>query len=788
MKNTLLTKQTILTTVILGHLYAVPAIAMDTEDKIEKEENLEVITVTSRKKLETILEIPMSISAVSAVEIANRNYLDASDIYRTLAGAAAPRGQLILRGLSGGNSASPDTTAIFTDDIPYEFTNLTDVERVEVLRGPQGTLYGSNAIGGTVRVITKKPQLDEFELFGTIEGSSENNVDGFDSSLSLGVNVPLLDDTLALRVTGNITNDVRPYVNQATGQQSKSQSSFIRSQLLWQPIDNLALNFTYVHDEYSANGATLGDTSKPGYYYELSYDEDASAKYGYDISDTKITCDPTFNRPDCIQGGGFIHGADDKYALYNLLDGWDKESTNLYSLTVDVDNIADVASLTYAGSYRKVKSDSLDDWSRLDASDMFKTWIINVQELSRVTHEIRLQNFDLNSNLSWTVGAYWDKSWRPDSPGHQWQYIESGDRTAAAALYWWGDDAQQIGLDNFDDPNKIWNYHVFSEWAKEFALFADVAYQIETDDFGNIELNAGIRHFNLEDFERTEEIGVWSNDKTLIGGEEQGNRFKFSASWQPTDDYSIYALYSEGYRPGGNNSPLAAACVNDVNAKNRKARFTSDSIDNYEVGLKGSLFDGKFNFSSAIYQINWSDIKTSIYMDSCGFSYTANAGKARSRGLEFESKASLTDTLALIVNASYTNSELTEDNETIGGVKGQEMTMVPKYNAYIAIDKEFDINNKPFFIRGDVSAYGKYNTHFDTKPGDEVPGYEVFNLSARYEVNENVKLSVHLNNVFDNDAIKYKRDRSRSNRTTAQKYIDFLPERSIGIRLDYNFM
>ncbi|WP_278369449.1 TonB-dependent receptor plug domain-containing protein, partial [Pseudoalteromonas lipolytica] len=289
MKNTLLTKQTILTTVILGHLYAVPAIAMDTEDKIEKEENLEVITVTSRKKLETILEIPMSISAVSAVEIANRNYLDASDIYRTLAGAAAPRGQLILRGLSGGNSASPDTTAIFTDDIPYEFTNLTDVERVEVLRGPQGTLYGSNAIGGTVRVITKKPQLDEFELFGTIEGSSENNVDGFDSSLSLGVNVPLLDDTLALRVTGNITNDVRPYVNQATGQQSKSQSSFIRSQLLWQPIDNLALNFTYVHDEYSANGATLGDTSKPGYYYELSYDEDASAKYGYDISDTKIT-------------------------------------------------------------------------------------------------------------------------------------------------------------------------------------------------------------------------------------------------------------------------------------------------------------------------------------------------------------------------------------------------------------------------------------------------------------------------------------------------------------------
>ena len=128
---------------------------------------------------------------------------------------------------------------------------------------------------------------------------------------------------------------------------------------------------------------------------------------------------------------------------------------------------------------------------------------------------------------------------------------------------------------------------------------------------------------------------------------------------------------------------------------------------------------------------------------------------------------------------------ITPDSHTIDDLGIDSLDFL---DIVFAIDKEFDINNKPFFIRGDVSAYGKYNTHFDTKPGDEVPGYEVFNLSARYEVNENVKLSVHLNNVFDNDAIKYKRDRSRSNRTTAQKYIDFLPERSIGIRLDYNFM
>jgi outer membrane receptor protein involved in Fe transport len=788
MKSKTLLSRSLLSVAVASSLYAAPMIA--SAEEAAKEE-LEVITVTSRKKVETIVEIPMSVSAVSEVELANRNYIDASDLFRTLAGAAAPRGQLILRGLSGGNTTTPNTTATFTDDIPFAFTNLADVERVEVLRGPQGTLYGSSAIGGTVRVITKKPVLDEFELFGSMIGKMEKNVDGYDTSTSLGINVPLVEQTLALRVNGNIQNNQRPMYNVATGNQSESQENFIRSQLLWQVDDNTSVTFGYVRTEYSSQGTTLGDTSKPGGYYSLRYIDNPDAKYGYDVEHKWNECDPEWGRVRCVQGGDFVKGAVDKYAIYSTFDGYYQDETDLFTLNVNVDNIAEIASFTYAGSYREYETNSLDDWSRLDGDDMFKTWIVNKDMEERTTHELRFQNYDINSPLSWTVGMFYDKTSSPSNPDYQWQYLESGDQVSAAANYWWSwtgiEDIRQMAFDKFGDGSKIWNLRNYSAWDKEMALFADASYTFKTDDMGEVEVNAGVRRFELEDFSHNETEGVWSEGVTLIGGEEDGNRFKFSLSWRPEDNYSIYGLYSEGYRPGGNNGPLAGACQADPKAGNRKDRYTSDSIDNYEVGFKASLFDGRFNFSSAAYHIDWTDIRTSIYMDTCGFRYTANAGEAQSRGLEFESTATLTDTLQLVFNASYTKSELTKDNVAISGKKGDEMTMVPKYNAYIALDKEFELNGKPMFVRADMSTYGKYKTHFNTKEGDQVPAYSVFNLSARYEVNDNVKLSLHLDNVFNKETELYRSDRSRSDSTVAQKYIEFLPERTLAVRLDYIF-
>ncbi len=773
---------------VITALSSAQTIAEESASNAE-EEQVERIMVTARKKEESIIEVPMAISSISAMEIVDRNYIDSQDLYRTLAGAAAPRGELILRGLSGGNSSVPGTTATFTDGVPFEFTNLSDVERVEVLRGPQGTLYGSNAIGGTIRVITKKPVMNEFELFGSMQGKAEKSVAGYDSNMSLGINLPLVDDTLALRVNGNLYNNKRPMVNAYTGNQSESDGNFIRTQLLWEPADDMRFTFGYVREEYDSEGTTLGDRSKPGGYYEAVLTPDADAPYGYDVSENWIDCDANLERPACLLGGENIldRNVKDKYTVYDLIDGTYNEQTDLFSLAFEYDNLFDIASVSYVGSYREYEEGGLDNWSRLDANDMFRTWIINDDFEERTTHELRFQNLDVNSPISWTVGMFYDKTTEPKNPNVQWQYHEGGDQVSALANYWWGVDATATGIEEFNDANRNWNSARVIAWEKELSFFADASYTIDAGDMGEIELNAGIRRYDLEDYSHTTSAGIWSEDNVITSGKESGNRLKFSASYRPSDNFSTYFLYSEGYRPGGNNGPLAQSCVNDPKAGDKKDRYTSDKIDNYEVGFKGSVFDGNFTFAAAAYQIDWTDIKTDIYMDTCGFSYTANGGEAVSRGLEFESTAQLTNDISMVFNASYTKSELTEDNDAISGKKGDDMTMVPDYNAYLAFDKSIEAFGKQAYIRIDMTAYGAYKTHFKTLPSDEVDAYQVFNLSGRVEVSDSVQLSLHINNLFDTEDVKYKNARSRSATSTAQQYIEYLPERNLTVRLDYTF-
>ena len=764
--------------------------AIETDDS-EKEKEMEKITVTARFKSESIIEIPMAISSISAMDIQDRNYTNAEDIYRTLAGAALPGDELILRGLSGGNTSAPETTTTFVDDIPLDFTNLSDVERVEVLRGPQGTLYGSNAIGGTVRIITNKPVLDQFELFGSVQAGGEKNVDGYDSNISFGVNIPLLEDTLALRINTNFEDNQLPFVNMNTGLQSSEENSFIRSQLLWKLTDDLAITFGYSNIKSKQFGEKFGDLSTPGFYYDYSLTENGASPYGYDVTDFEVACDPNATRAVCKGGSSPIamNGVPEKYQVWESIDNWIHENTDIFTLNIQDNNFFDFATLTYAGSFRKYDYEDIDNWSRLDASDLFKTWIVNDDRYERTTHELRFQNLDLTSPIAWTVGMFYDRKEAKNISGSQRQYMESGDINSALALYWLGDDATQIGIDTFNDPQQIWGFDLITDITREFSLFADVSYTFDLGDMGNLELNAGIRRFDLEDTYHYRTAGIWGADESKESGKEDGNRYKFSASYRPSDDLSVYALYSEGYRPGGNNGPLPNLCINDPKAGENKDRYTSDTIDNYELGLKASALDGALDFTVAAYHIDWTDIKTEIYMGTCGFTYITNAGEAQSQGIEFESTLQLENDLTINFNTSYTKSELTEDNEAIEGEKGDDMTMVPDWNVYLAFDQGFELLGKQAFIRADYNYYGEYKTHFNTRPEDEVPSYSYVNLSGRIEISDQATVSVHLNNVFDKEAIKFKNARSRDvGNTTSQQYIEFLGERNLTVRLDYSFL
>ncbi|MFT4248605.1 MAG: TonB-dependent receptor [Pseudomonas sp.] len=768
------------------------------EQDAEEAATLDSVQVTARKRTESLIEVPLNISAISAQELADRNLNEVEDLYRTLAGAASPTGELILRGLSGSNSVSPGTTNQFVDGIPFNFGNVFDVEQVEVLRGPQGTLWGSNAIGGTVQIITRKPQLDAFEAFGSLRGTREKNGTGTVVRGEGGINIPLLRDTLALRVAASTSDVPGKVVNVYTGKARQDEETFVRTQLQWEPTPDLHINLGHIYTRTKSWGTLNSDASVAGYYWQPTLTENADSPWGYDVQFDQVACPEGASRPVCLGGGN--GGTDSRFAIYELLDPWSKATTNLFSLNVEHDDLFGIASVSYVGSFRKNASRSLDNWSRLDMDDMSLTWILNDSTTRRVTHELRFQNLERRGGVDWTVGLFEDRSWQGYNPNTQWQYNLTDPQSIAIFSAWndwaWDDAWAARGVHNvaelgqvlYGNPGANYNYQTLRSLDHEQAAFGEASYRLETG-IGDFELTGGIRYYRLEDLDSYARSGIWigaEDNQESYGGKESGNRKKLSLAYLPNRDLNVYALYSEGYRPGGNNGPLANACADDSYAGQYRSRYTSDKIENYEVGFKGLLFDRRLRLASAVYHIDWNDVRASVYMPSCGFSYTANAAKARSRGVELESALLLDSGTAITFNASYTDAVILSDVSALGASKGDTLPQVPRYNAYLAVDQELRLLGRQAFVRADVAAYGSYKTHFNTRPEDVSPAYHTFNLSGRLRLSDSTQVSLHLDNLFNEEYYTYRAARSRTSSRQAL-YQRYGAERSVTLRLDYSF-
>lgn len=770
--------------------------AVHAQDNSDDDDTIEEIYVTARKKKELIVEVPMNIATVGSKEITKRNLVEKEEVYRSLAGAASPRGELILRGLAGSNSSFPSTTTTFTDGVPFDFSNLFDVERVEVLRGPQGTLWGSNAIGGTVQVITTKPNLSEFQTLGSIGFSQEKNRPGTEVRGSAAINVPLIEDVLAMRVTGSVGQKGGKILNTYTGHLGTNEDHFLRAQLLWAPNEDTRINFSYINVREYDSEYTDVDVNAPSYYYEAVLTANPDADYGYDVAFNFPSCpEGAANRSECR--GGQTNGHSSEFTRYSLMDPFDKDNVNLFGLNIEKDNLFPGVDLVYSGSMRNVKDHGRQSWwSRADANDMFRTWIIDQSEDERITHEIRLSSNDNDSPLEWTVGAFYDRYETLPTDSNQWQYHASDDKSRAIAAYLWGSywgigDPSQIGQDLYGDDTKNYNSTIINWVSKELALFGEVSYTFDLGDAGKLEATAGLRYYDLKDDLHSVVSGIWVGSEpsvTQTDGSENGTRKKISLNYMPNNNLGFFAVYSEGYRPGGNNGAQAPAdCSADENIGSYVDRYDSDQIKNYEIGVKGRIFDGMTSFSSAAYRIDWTGVQASVYMPSCGFSYTANAASARSQGVEFESSTNLMDGLTFVMNAAYTDSKMTADVPSLGASDGDDMTMVPKYNFYMALDKEFTIADRDASARIELLGYGEYKTHFNTRDEDISDAYELVNMSGSIQLTDTSRLSLHVNNVFNSKVSLYKRSRSRSDWSGNALWIEYAPERTVAVRLDFTF-
>ena len=595
------------------------------------------ITVTAEKFTSTIQNTPISISAITGDQLSAAGLTRIEDIAHEIPGlsmrSAGPGlTEYDARGLASNGGAAP-TVGFYLDEIPLSppalsqsgkvviDPNLYDLERVEVLRGPQGTLYGSGSMGGTIKVITNQPKLGAFE--GSVQGTgSYTDGGGGNYSGDLMLNLPI-GDTLAVRLVLSDLYRSGWIDNIAVSPFPVTIGNPVQGNVLAAPVTHVIHN---ANDEklWSARISVLYKPSE-----DLSVLATAMAQSlhsGYDLIDGS----PNSAVPSRVY--------DAHYEAFPLRESV-VDNISVFGLTVNANvNFAD---LTTATAY----------WSRLgvqtqDASEsiyvanggavpLVANGYLERDPSHQFSQEVRLTSHD-SGGLHWVAGAFYSEL-------HSvWNEIGANPAIASPAV---PDGAYFIS----------WNPYT----VKQTALFADGSYKF-TDQW---KLSAGVRWYTYKSEQDEYSWGFDGPNATppaaslITTASDRGFNPRVTLSYTPDPDLTTYATVSKGFRPGGANQILPPAlCGNSGTLK-----FGPDSAWNYEVGEKARLFDNWLTINSDIYYIKWTGIQQVLTLP-CGYQFYNNAGDGRTFGPELEINAKLTSELTASLTGAYTDAKITNPN------------------------------------------------------------------------------------------------------------------------------
>ena len=668
-----------------------PALAQTTGGEQETV-GADEIVVTANRQEERLLDIPSNIQAISGATLSRLGASELADFARTIPGLSfidnGKRGgiDIVLRGLRTshfpGAGADPRTTSLYIDDIeiPSSMDPSTfDIDRVEVLRGPQGTLYGSGAIGGTLRYITVAPDSSRWSgrAFGEISATRHGGV-GYQAGGM--VNAPIVEDLIALRVNVSRTRNSGFIDNVQTGAENINWDSAFagRAAILFTPTDNLRVSLTHY-----LNHAKFGDSSQ--------VDEDSGDPYGVALA----------------------------------LPGRATRKSDLTGLVIDYDlDVLTITSSTsrdlqrgYSGLDATTNTRDIIFGSFLDAADLpeFNVFSEGRYRSTRWSQELRLVT-DKNAPLSGIFGLYWTRTrYRSASQelvpipfAGQQRFEEDivGYPITDDKEYYFSNDATYEQKAAFGQVK----YNATSKWS--LSAGARIFDYKARADFVTIDQYFGIDARNPDGTARTTPFP----DETASGkARNKGSVFFANTSYQLSDDTLVYATVSEGFRPGGYNEVSPNSGIDPI-----YRQYEPDSIVNYEVGAKGMIVDNLF-FSTSAYYIDWRDIQTTTYTP-LGFTYISNGGKAAARGLEFQLDARniARSGLRIGVGYSYTNTTL---RETVGGLgkRHDNVPFVPKHSASLDTGYDMDFSND---VQGSLGALVTYTSNSYTDFGAMKPDFD----------------------------------------------------------------
>jgi outer membrane receptor protein involved in Fe transport len=624
-----------------GQSAAVAATAVATASDSGADTGLEEITVTAEKFTSTIQNTPISMSAISGDQLVAQGISTVQEITREVPGlsmryASPGLTEYEARGLASNGGAAP-TVGFYLDEIPLSppavsqsgkvviDPNLYDIARVEVLRGPQGTLYGSGSMGGTVKVITNEPKLGTYEGSAQAIGSYTEGGSG-NGSGDLMLNLPA-GDTVAVRIvlsdlyrSGWIPNiTVQPY--------PITLGNPIQGDVLNAPVTNV---FKDANDERLWS-ARIGVLWKPN--DDLSILGTAMTQNlktgGYDLVDGS----PTSQDPARVYTAHY-----EAFPLRELIN----DSVSIFGLTINANvGFADLTSAT--GYFGREAEQAQDASASIYYSNGGATPFVPVLYYERdpshqFSQEIRLVSHD-SGGWHWVAGAFY-------SDLHSvWNEIGANPEAATP----------EVPDGSFFTS---WNqYHV-----SQAALFGDGSFKFN-DEW---KLSAGVRWYTYKSEQDEFSWGLDGPNPTppaasqVTRASDRGFNPRVNLSYMPTPDFTGYATISKGFRPGGANQILPPP-TSPPYCQNGALSFGPDAAWNYEIGEKAKLFDNWLTINSDFYYIKWTGIQQVITLP-CGYQYYDNAGNGRSFGPELEINAKLSNEFTASLSATYTDAKITDPN------------------------------------------------------------------------------------------------------------------------------
>ena len=758
-------------------------------------QEIEEIIVTANKREQTVQDIPMNISVLTSEVMTERGIYNPEDYLRTLAGVSTPGGDTYytMRGLNTGTAqVSSGTSNTYMGEISMGMTNLYDVSRIEVLRGPQGTLYGSNAVGGTIRYITNMPMFDEFEANVTVEALDKKLADDTGINYNFMVNVPF-SENFAMRAVYTSGENPGIYQNVATGRKDIGTQEDDEYRLMFRyqngPLDINAM--VMKRERYDFGQKEKGNADKPGTADIV--DANCSYNTAWYYGDT---CSRVY-----ATAGGDLSGYDPSVAFYSFTDETFDVESMVTSLTAEYDFETFTAMLILADY--DFEDFYVTDWSRIDTDDLYPDPLYYYGDAGRDTQEIRLSS-TTDGPFQWTVGYFNTEYESAPNSVTEWEvstadgldYIKSymgftsHNGTYDPSVY-----RSPYGDTSFrgNQGYLVYGSYNYYSYAEEEAFYASVDYTVDKWTF-----TVGMRDFELSDGFKTSEYGIFyeSADNTgcdgteAVGatcaeenGEESDNRFKYTVAYEVDDDLTLFAVSSVGYRAGGNNAALPFFCANDPEAAGFKRRYTSDEAENTEIGVKSR--GDNYTLNATYFWVDWTGIQVTV-RPACGWSFTYNGGEAETSGVELDFSYDISENLVLDLAGSFISAEISNDIASLGASAGDRLPNIAEEQLSMGLSYRFEMFNSPAFARADFNYYGESYATFAEDREDMSPSYTQVNFNLGMELDENSRVQLSVSNLTDERTEAF-RFSAESPSYRARNYLQWIPPRTIALSYSRDF-